>query len=122
MNNKLLIFTGLGCVLGIMSILLAAQKITSNDADFKKLAKNAYIWGYPLVVMERSKKTFTKEGQTSINRFKRFNELVTPSFTEVVTPNVDTLYSGAWLDLTEPQVLSVPDTQDRYYVIQILDA
>ncbi len=122
MNNKFLFFTSLGCVLGIVGMLLAAQKIVSNDADLKNLAKNAYIWGYPLVAMQRSKQVFTKEGQTPVNQFKRYTELITPSFTEVVTPNVDTLYAMAWLDLAEPQVLSVPDVQDRYYVVQFLDA
>ncbi len=105
-----------------MSMLFAAQKIEFSDADLKKLAKDAYVWAYPLVVMERSKQLFTQEGQTSLNRFKRFEKLMTPSFTEVVTPNVDTLYSIAWLDLAEPQVLSVPNTEDRYYVIQFIDA
>ena len=86
------------------------------------LEKKAYIWGYPIVVMERSRDLFTKEGGTPINTFKRFDNLVTPEFTEVVTPNVDTLYSIAWLDLDKPLILSVPDTADRYYVIQFLDA
>lgn len=110
-------------VIGIMSMIFAAQKIECTDEALKKLAKDAYIWGYPLVVMERSKQTFTKEGATPLNTFKRFDHLITPSFTDVVTPNVDTLYAVAWLNLEkEPLVLSVPDTNDRYYVIQFLDA
>jgi hypothetical protein len=39
------------------------------------------------------------------------------------TPNVDTLYSLGWLDLShEPIILNVPDTHGRYYVMQMLDA
>jgi len=40
-----------------------------------------------------------------------------------VSPNADTLYSFAWLDLSkEPIVLSLPDTKGRYYVMQMIDA
>lgn len=85
-------------------------------------AQKAYIWGYPLIAMERSRDLFTQEGGTPLNTFKRYDKLITPEFKEVVTPNVDTLYSIAWLDLDKPLVLSVPDTADRYYVIQFLDA
>src|SRR5687767_408237 len=39
----------------------------------------------------------------------------------VVSPNIDTLYSIAWLDLArEPLLLSMPETQ-RYHVFELLD-
>ena len=40
-----------------------------------------------------------------------------------MAPNVDTLYSLAWLDLAaEPMVLRVLDLGDRYYLMQLCDA
>lgn len=52
-----------------------------------------------------------------------FYESITPEFKDVVTPNVDTVYCAAFLDLSQsPVVLNVPDTNDRYYVMQIMDA
>lgn len=52
-----------------------------------------------------------------------FHKQITPEFRDVVTPNVDTFYSTAWLDLPQnPVVLIVPDTDDRYYLVQIMDA
>ncbi len=52
-----------------------------------------------------------------------FHESIDPEFKDVVTPNVDTVYCAAWLDLSQnPVVLIVPDTNDRYYSVQIMDA
>jgi len=49
--------------------------------------------------------------------------LANASITTVVSPNDDTLYGSAWLDLTsEPVVLKVPPISDRYYTFQLLDA
>ena len=57
------------------------------------------------------------------NRFTHLGEFPDDRFTDVVSPNVDTLYSTAWLDLhKEPIVLSVPDLGRRYYMMQLLDA
>jgi Protein of unknown function (DUF1254) len=39
----------------------------------------------------------------------------------VSTPNADTLYSLAWLDLAEPQVFSHPDMGERFYLFEITD-
>ena len=48
--------------------------------------------------------------------------LADASFRTVVTPNVDTVYSQAWLDIsTEPMVYVLPET-DRFCNVQLLDA
>jgi hypothetical protein len=58
-----------------------------------------------------------------VNQFANLPEFPDASFESVVSPNADTLYSSAWLDLTEePIVLSVPDTDGRYYLLPMLDA
>lgn len=91
------------------------------------LGIQAYIYGYPLVLMERTRQLQTKLDSTiqpeltASNVF--FYKTINPKFKDVVTPNVDTVYGAAFLDLSNnPVVLNVPDTNDRYYVVQIMDA
>jgi hypothetical protein len=56
------------------------------------------------------------------NRFRHYDRLFTPDDTDIRTPNNDTPYSWAWLDLrAEPMILSVPAVPDRYYVNQWVD-
>ena len=57
------------------------------------------------------------------NMFRHYSEPFTPDNKDIVTPNNDTPYSWAWLDLrAEPMVVSVPAVpKDRYYVMQWID-
>jgi hypothetical protein len=56
------------------------------------------------------------------NRFRHYDRLATPDDRDIVTPNNDTPYSWAWLDLrAEPMVLSLPAVPERYYVNQWFD-
>ncbi len=86
----------------------------------------AYIYGLAPVIMERTEKTFTTSSgpaHAPVNQFGHVTHLATSNDTIIVTPNSDTLYSSAWLELGEgPIVLHVPDTKGRYYVMQLLDA
>lgn len=57
-----------------------------------------------------------------INQFAHARELPDPSFTDVVRPNADTLYSALNYDVSkEPLVVSVPDSGGRYYLLPWLD-
>ena len=57
-----------------------------------------------------------------MNQMANLRAFPDATFTDVVSPNADTLYSTAWLDLKqEPVVLSVPDTDGRYYLMEMLD-
>src|SRR5208282_6615496 len=58
-----------------------------------------------------------------INQFANMPQFPDASFKDVVRANVDTLYSSAWLDLSkEPIVLSVPNTNGRYYLMPMINA
>jgi len=90
-----------------------------NPLEAEAIATLGYIYGYPLVLMDVSRAAWP----APINHFDHTSEFPDDRFTDVVSPNVDTLYSSAWLDLgREPIVLAVPDLGRRYYTMQLLDA
>gem|GEM_PF-3220924 len=57
-----------------------------------------------------------------LNQLAHMRQFTDPSFTIVVRPNADTLYSVLTYDVTkEPLVISVPDSGGRYFLLQWLD-
>jgi hypothetical protein len=101
----------------------------SADADRITLASEAYLYGYPLVYNLDELVKFPDGSSTILpgrvlpyNQFGLARELLTPE-AKFVTPNYDTLYLVAAADVGNgPLVLSVPDTDDRYYGLQFIDA
>jgi hypothetical protein len=103
-----------------------SKTITAEAA--RAIAVNAYIYFYPLILMDVSRKQFTnieagKEfGKGPANTFVSVPAYPPADFKGVVRSNFDTLYSIAWLDLTkEPLIISAPDTAGRYYLLPMLD-
>ena len=88
----------------------------------------AVAYGLPLMIMAATMKKATNVRHplgmaAPLNQFANPREYPSAQFRQVVRANVDTLYSSAFLDLTrEPLVLSVPDTQGRYYLLPMFDA
>jgi len=90
--------------------------------NLQAMALDVYIYGYPIVLMNVTEKSMLDSG-LEINQFFSQRTFPNPKFNVVVRPNVDTLYSQAWLDLSrEPIILHVPDTLKTYYVLEMLDA
>jgi hypothetical protein len=100
--------------------------ITEQEAH--AIGVDAYLYFYPLVTMDVTRKVFTnvepgKEyGRGPMNTFQSMPAYPAASNKGVVRYNFDTLYSAAWLDMTkEPMIVSVPDTNGRYYLLPMLD-
>ena len=98
--------------------------LTADEAA--AIATEAYIYGYPLVTMEMTRRVMTNTAKVEGTHAPMFNlcslrEYPTAAFKDVTAPNADTLYTTAWLDLgKEPWVLHVPDMGDRYYLFPML--
>ncbi|XIA66287.1 DUF1254 domain-containing protein [Bradyrhizobium sp. TZ2] len=99
------------------------------EADGYQLGLSAYTWGYPLVRMERVVRDYSDISsgvpatsyRAPVNKIGLAHELATPSAKDMPTANNDTFYMSAVVVLDEPFILSVPDTGDRYYVINVFD-
>jgi hypothetical protein len=93
-----------------------------SSSNLESIAIDAYIYGYPLVLMDVTKEWMLANG-SHINQFLNQRVFPDPNFTTIVRPNVDTLYSMAWLKLSRKAIiLHVPDTHSRYYLMEFLDA
>lgn len=109
---------------GLTSVGIAEP--TDTDAVWE-LVSDAYIYAFPLVLTDATKTMSTNTdgsitGRAPVNQINHAKKLADASFRTVVTPNVDTLYSQAWLDIgAEPVIYVLPET-DRFCNVQLLDA
>ncbi|TYK64964.1 DUF1254 domain-containing protein [Colwellia echini] len=108
-------------------VTLGTTGLTAEQ--IKSIAKEAYVYGYPLVDNYRVQYAYyidkdSADYKAPWNEIKNINNVFTPADTTVQTPNSDTPYSWLGLDLrAEPVVLSVPKIEEnRYYDIQMWDA
>jgi hypothetical protein len=105
---------------------LAGTAHALSDEEATAIGTEAYIYGYPLVTMEMTRRVTTNtvepEGtRAPMGQLVRMRTYPDASFTAVTAPNADTLYSPAWLDLKkEPYILSLPDADGRYLLMPML--
>ena len=110
-----------------MSALTPSSHPAPSVGEVENIAIEAYIYLYPLLLMELTRRQMTsgqhsRPGFGPMGQFSHMREYPSAELRSVVRPNFDTLYSLAWLDLThEPMVVSVPDTEDRYYLLPLYD-
>ena len=88
----------------------------------------AFVYGFPYIynaqlrhkwVAEQGDPTFTP--YAAVNEFWHATQLMDASYRDGGCPNNDTLYSTAWLDLSEePVILSHPDMGDRYFTFELM--
>jgi hypothetical protein len=125
--------------IGALSLLAGTTMSTISEAHLGELlgldegledfwlATDAYIYGYPLVTMEMTRRVITNvaapEGtRAPMGQVIKLRHYPDATFRDVTAPNADTLYTTAFFDVgKEPWVLSLPDMKDRYYLMPMLD-
>jgi hypothetical protein len=114
-------------VLPSLAVNAARAQQSATEQEAYAIGIDAYLYFYPLVTMEITRKQLSnvepgKGLGGPMNSFANVSAYPTADMKAVVRPNFDTLYSSGWLDLSkEPIIVSVPDTNGRYYLLPMLD-
>ncbi len=102
----------------------AAQDAKVQEAV--DIATDAYVYGYSLITTavtgtQMSNVSAVEGLRGPINQFINVKRYPPADYRGVSAPNADTLYSAAWVDLSEPQVFSHPDMGKRYFLFPMYD-
>ena len=116
-------------LLASTTVMTAQAQASVTPAEARAIAKEAYIYGFPMVDHYRIQYSYFQDKsdpnyKTSWNELINIPRVYTPADTAIQTPNSDTPYSFIGMDLrAEPLVLTVPKIEKkRYFTIQLIDA
>lgn len=86
-------------------------------------ARDAFFYAFPLYEMHRTRQRMTAPAGAGINSLRHRPTLSRPEDRSITTPNNDTLYSSAWLDLSAgPIRFSIPPMGSRYHSVELMNA
>ena len=104
----------------VLVTLLSALLLVIKDKIM--LGAEAYLYGYPLVMMETTRLHSAKYAGPE-NHLRMIRQFPNAQFKDVVRPNVDTLYTTAFLSMKEgPWVFEMPANDKRYELMPFMDA
>ena len=111
-------------VAGLAIIQFGVGRTNAQDLSHE-IATEAYIYAFPMVLMEMTRRVAFEGAMGSaaaMNQFTHLRAFPDHNFSAVVRPNVDTLYSIAYFDVSEePLVLTIPEGTDRYHMMPMID-
>jgi hypothetical protein len=117
-------------MLGVSACNTGPKEATSglSPAEATSIATDAYIFGYPMVTVDMTRRISTNVEKDAgmrgpMGQFSNSRTYPNAAYRDITAPNADTLYSQGWLDLSkEPYIFSIPDEKGRYFLMPILDA
>lgn len=112
---KLFLLTLSACVLLAAAFLWVRRETVASGAQ-------AYLFGYPLVIVDLTRRQAALQigPENELRRVRRFPDA---TFRGVVRPNVDTLYTHAFIDMARgPWVFESPPNDQRYELMPFMDA
>ena len=124
-RSLMLIGVAASALVGWTSAPSLAADLTPQEA--KKIAVDAYIYGYSLMTSDVTEKAFVntvapdpRTFQAPLNQLVNIPKYPPADYKGVTAPNADTLYTAAFMDVSkEPMLLSYPDMKGRYFLFPI---
>jgi hypothetical protein len=109
-------------LLALLLLVLGVGGILFKQAETIVLGAEAYLYGYPLVIMDVTRES-TLQSIGAENQLHRVRQFPDARFKDVVRPNVDTLYTTAFIDMDKgPWVFEMAPNDLRYEVMPFMDA
>ena len=109
-------------LLSLLALLAALGGVLYAKSEHIVLGAEAYVYGYPLVIMDltRARAVQTVGPENQLQRIRQFPDA---QFKNVVRPNVDTLYTTAFIDMAQgPWMFEMPPNNLRYELMPFMDA
>jgi hypothetical protein len=127
-QTVIIVLATLGGAVGLAAWAGEAPVTSPAPSEIRAIAEEAYLYGFPMLVgydvlyqyfIDRDSGQY----KGPINQVHNEARVFTPKDTGISTPNSDTPYSMAFLDLrSEPMVLCMPEIEKRrYYDVQLVD-
>jgi hypothetical protein len=123
--KKMKLISATALLVLVFAPIAATAGLSAGEA--RQIGIDAYIYGYSLITTEVTRVQMSNVAKTEgtmrapMGQFNNVKRYPPADYRGVSAPNADTLYSVAWLDLSEPQVFSHPDMGQRYYLFEITD-
>jgi hypothetical protein len=128
MNRRVFCVAAFFVLILMTTVKPAAAQASPTRAEARQIAKEAYIYGFPMDSMYTTMYEFSVDKNSPqykgpFNSVLNIARVFTPEDTAFVTPNSDTPYTFMGLDLrAEPVVITIPPIEkNRYFVFQMMD-
>ncbi len=103
-----------------MAMIPPGCEPTVSDSE---VARRAFFFAFPVYEMWRTRQRMLSRPGARINRLIHRTTLSQPADRSITMPNVDTLYSTAWLDLADgPVHFTIPAMGPRSHSVELMHA
>jgi hypothetical protein len=111
----------------LVAVVFVKRTPSLHTEEAIEIAVDAYIYGYPLVTFDMARRQQTNvavpdDEHAPVGQLIKMRTYPAVDNHCCAAPNADTLYTIAWLEVTdEPWVFGIPDMGERYYIMPMLD-